>query len=65
MKNPIYLDYNATTPIDSTVVKAMLPFFNEHFGNPSSSHIYGKSATLNIPPFLKLCSICKSDLASR
>ncbi len=44
MKNPIYLDYNATTPIDPAVVKAMLPFFNEHFGNPSSSHIYGKSA---------------------
>ena len=38
----IYLDYNATTPIDPAVVKAMLPFFNEHFGNPSSSHIYGK-----------------------
>lgn len=41
---PIYLDYNATTPIDPAVVKAMFPFFKEHFGNPSSSHIYGKSA---------------------
>lgn len=41
---PIYLDYNATTPIDPLVLKAMLPFFNKHFGNPSSSHIYGKAA---------------------
>lgn len=33
----IYLDYNATTPIDKTVAAAMLPYINEHFGNPSSS----------------------------
>jgi cysteine desulfurase len=41
---PIYLDYNATTPIDPEVLEAMLPFFKEHFGNPSSSHSYGKVA---------------------
>ena len=41
---PIYLDYNATTPIDPEVLKAMLPYFKEHFGNPSSSHPYGKQA---------------------
>lgn len=40
---PIYLDYNATTPIDPQVLDAMLPFFKEHFGNPSSSHAYGKA----------------------
>ncbi len=39
---PIYLDYNATTPIDPEVLKAMLPYFKEHFGNPSSNHPYGK-----------------------
>ena len=39
---PIYLDYNATTPRDPNVVKEMLPFLKEHFGNPSSSHAYGK-----------------------
>lgn len=39
---PIYFDYNATTPIDPAVLEAMLPFFKEHFGNPSSSHQYGK-----------------------
>ena len=39
---PIYLDYNATTPTDPAVLGAMLPFFKGHFGNPSSSHQYGK-----------------------
>ncbi|HET6490431.1 MAG TPA: cysteine desulfurase family protein [Syntrophales bacterium] len=41
---PIYLDYNATTPIDSEVAAAMLPYMREHFGNPSSSHWYGLEA---------------------
>jgi cysteine desulfurase len=39
---PIYLDYNATTPIDPAVVEAMLPYLREHHGNPSSTHSYGK-----------------------
>ncbi|MEM7725188.1 MAG: IscS subfamily cysteine desulfurase [Cyanobacteria bacterium P01_A01_bin.45] len=39
---PIYLDNHATTPVDERVVNAMLPYFTEHFGNPSSiNHIYG------------------------
>ncbi len=38
----IYLDYNATTPIDTEVADAMLPYLTEHFGNPSSSHSYGQ-----------------------
>lgn len=41
---PIYLDYNATTPVDPIVGEAMLPYFRERFGNPSSSHAYGKEA---------------------
>ena len=41
---PIYLDYNATTPIDPEVAAAMLPYMREHFGNPSSSHWYGLEA---------------------
>lgn len=41
---PIYLDYNATTPIDPRVAASMLPFIHEHFGNPSSSHIFGATA---------------------
>lgn len=39
---PVYLDYNATTPISPEVADAMIPFLREHFGNPSSSHPYGK-----------------------
>src|SRR5207249_846037 len=42
--NPIYLDYNATTPLDPAVVEAMLPYLKTHFGNPSSTHPYGKTA---------------------
>jgi len=41
---PIYLDYNATTPIDPIVCEAMLPYLEEHFGNPSSGYIYGQQA---------------------
>ncbi|MFZ5894831.1 MAG: cysteine desulfurase family protein [Myxococcota bacterium] len=41
---PIYLDYNATTPILPEVVDAMLPFLREQFGNPSSTHSYGARA---------------------
>jgi cysteine desulfurase len=39
-----YLDYAATTPVDSRVLDAMLPFFTRDFGNPSSVHIYGQRA---------------------
>jgi cysteine desulfurase len=41
---PIYLDYNATTPIDPAVLEAMAPYLREHFGNPSSTHAYGRAA---------------------
>ena len=41
----IYLDYNATTPIDPEVAEAMLPYLHRHFGNPSSSHAYGITAS--------------------
>ena len=41
MVRPIYLDYNGTTPHDSEVVEAMMPFLQTEFGNPSSSHWYG------------------------
>jgi cysteine desulfurase len=41
---PIYLDYNATTPIAPDVLAAMWPYLEEHFGNPSSAHAYGAAA---------------------
>jgi cysteine desulfurase len=39
----IYLDHNATTPVDPRVVEALLPYLTEHFGNPSSSHRYAEA----------------------
>jgi len=42
--NDTYLDYAATTPVDPRVQEAMLPYFRETFGNPSSVHTYGQRA---------------------
>ncbi|MCU0835828.1 MAG: cysteine desulfurase [Chromatiaceae bacterium] len=44
MTRPIYLDYNATTPVAPEVLEAMLPYLREHFGNPSSGHPFGRRA---------------------
>lgn len=41
---PIYLDYNATTPVEPNVLKAMLPYLHKEFGNPSSAHSLGRRA---------------------
>lgn len=41
---PIYLDYNATTPVDAAVLDAMLPYLRGEFGNPSSAHTLGGRA---------------------
>lgn len=45
MRQPVYLDYNATTPVDSRVLEVMLPWFNQQFGNAASNtHPYGWAA---------------------
>ena len=44
MSEPIYLDYNATTPVAPDVLDAMLPWLRDQFGNPSSTHPYGRRA---------------------
>ena len=44
MNTKTYLDYAATTPVDSRVLEAMLPYFRDTFGNPSSVHTFGQQA---------------------
>ena len=43
-KKKVYLDYAATTPLDSVVMEAMSPYFSYLFGNPSSAHTFGQQA---------------------
>ncbi|MBN2667672.1 MAG: selenide, water dikinase SelD [Bacteroidales bacterium] len=43
MSHPIYLDYNATTPIAKEVAESMKPYLEHYFGNPSSVHSYGQA----------------------
>lgn len=44
MTAPVYLDHNATTPLDARVLEAILPYLQDRFGNPSSSHRHGRAA---------------------
>ena len=48
MKQRIYLDYNASTPIAPEAAEAMLPFLKDHFGNPSSTHPFGVKARIAV-----------------
>ena len=44
MTKQIYMDNAATTKVDEKVLKAMVPYFSESYGNPSSQHIVGQEA---------------------
>ena len=45
MSKKIYLDYQATTPVDPKILEKMIPYFTENFGNPhSNNHQFGRSA---------------------
>ena len=48
MKKRVYLDYAATTPVDRKVLAAMMPYFKNAFGNPSSAHSFGQFARAGI-----------------
>jgi len=52
----IYLDYAATTPLDSRVLQVMLPFFSQDFGNPSSIHRYGQQAEAAVESAREICA---------
>ena len=46
--NGVYFDYSASTPVDSEVLKAMLPYLKNEYGNPSSIHSFGQRALVAI-----------------
>jgi cysteine desulfurase len=45
---PVYLDFNATTPVDPAVLETMLPYFSQVPGNPSSTHAWGRRAAVAV-----------------
>ncbi|MEJ2709596.1 MAG: cysteine desulfurase family protein [Anaerolineales bacterium] len=63
-ENKIYLDFAATTPVDPQVVQAMIPYFSDTFGNPSSVHSFGQQAESALEDARELVASqlnCRSD----
>ena len=63
MSRRVYLDHNASTPVHPEVLAEMLPYFSEHFGNPSSVHGFGREARVGVDQarervarFLRVCA---------
>jgi len=64
MKSPVYFDYASTTPVDPRVLEAMLPYFSETFGNPSSVHRIGQrgeAALESARETIAACLNCRPD----
>ena len=58
----IYFDNNATTLLDKRVLDAMLPYFTNDFGNPSSTHNFGKTSSKAVNNAKKYCNSNKFKL---
>lgn len=58
MSEPIYLDHAATTPVRPEVLEAMLPFFGPRFGNPSSTHRWGREARVALDEARERLAAC-------
>ena len=61
MDKHIYMDHAATTPVDPEVMAAMLPFFSNEYGNPSSIHRWGQRADYAITTCLLYTSPSPRD----
>ncbi|HET7584078.1 MAG TPA: cysteine desulfurase family protein [Gemmatimonadaceae bacterium] len=58
MPQPVYLDHAATTPVHADVVAAMEPFFGPRFGNPSSTHRWGREARVALDEARERLAAC-------
>lgn len=58
----IYLDNAATTPVRKEVLDAMLPYYNEIYGNPSSAYLLGRSAHRAVEEAKILCDILEEEV---
>lgn len=58
MNSRIYLDYAATTPVDERVIQAMMPYFTEYYGNPSSVHFFGQRAEAALEESRRVVADC-------
>jgi len=59
MNRRVYLDNNASTPVHPEVLQAMVPYFSERFGNPSSVHAFGREARPSFA-FTEARQVCPS-----
>jgi cysteine desulfurase len=58
MPEPIYLDHAATTPVRAEVLEAMAPFYGARFGNPSSTHRWGREARVALDEARERVAAC-------